>query len=270
MVNGEPGGAVDADDRGLRYGDGVFETIALHDGRPLLWVAHWVRLVEGCHRLGIEPPPEATLRRELERLAPRAAPAVGRIVVTRGPGGDGYGSEGAGPPTRVVAVRAWPRHRPRAARVRRCRTRLGRNPALAGIKHLNRLEQVLAARELGTAWDEGLLADTDGHWIEGTRSNLFLVTGGELLTPALTASGVAGVMRAAVIDAATELGIAVRVTAVDDGMLGRAEELFLCNALAGVWPVALLEGRPVGSMPGPGPVTARIAALLAERGAFVR
>jgi 4-amino-4-deoxychorismate lyase len=146
--------------------------------------------------------------------------------------------------------------------VRFCRSRLGINPSLAGVKHLNRLEQILARAEwpLGGV-REGLMLDTDGHVAEGTMTNLFLAKPGALITPKLDLCGVAGVMRALVFEAAGELGLTIEETRILPDELYAADELFLTNSVVGVWPVRRLEDRtfPVG------PVTREVSRWLAIR-----
>lgn len=265
LIDGQRTELVAADDRGLHYGDGVFETIATVKGRPQLWSRHMARLVEGCRRLAIPPPDENLLRAEAEQLM--AIPqerAVLKIIVTRGSGGRGYRPPAACQPRRLLYLSPWPEYPASWARhgveVHLCGTRLACNPALAGIKHLNRLEQVLARAE----WDdpaiaEGLMLDTDGHVIEGTMSNLWLVQEGCLLTPSLERCGVAGVMRAHLLAQARELGLACSEAVLELSDLEQAEEVFLSNSLIGIWPV-----RRAGPWHyAPGEITRRMVQALA-------
>jgi len=166
----------------------------------------------------------------------------------------------------VVALYPWPEY-PDAygsegVAVRACTTPLGRNPALAGLKHLNRLEQVLARGEWAEAeWDEGLMLDSDGHVVEGTMSNVFMVRGGGLVTPDLSQCGVAGVMRELIMDIAHGLGIGCSTAHISLDELKKAQELFLCNSLIRIWPVRDLGGTRYAS----GPVRQRIRATLDDR-----
>lgn len=242
LIDGKETSCVAADDRGVQYGDGLFETIAVADGSPRLWRLHLARLQEGGRRLGIPVPPADTLHAEIRRLSPPQGRAVAKIIVTRGSGGRGYGAATAVAPRRIVTSHPWPDHPEEWAtagvEVRLCATRLGINPALAGIKHLNRLEQVLARSE----WNdpeivEGLMLDTDDQLVEGTMSNLFVVRDGRLLTPALDRCGVAGVMRAHLLGLAEQIGMDCEVTRLRVADLQRCEEAFLCNSLIGIWPI---------------------------------
>ena len=152
LVNGVPTEMVPVQDRGFQYGDGLFETLAIREGRPLRWLAHMERLARDCAILGIPAPPEAVLAAEADRLCSEQQRCVLKLTVTRGCGGRGYAPPPEPEPTRVLALHDWPAY-PRSfwnegisAVV--CRTRLAHQPQLAGLKHLNRLEQVLARREL--------------------------------------------------------------------------------------------------------------------------
>ncbi len=264
LVNGVPGSGVGADDRGLLYGDGLFETLAVRAGRPLHWERHRARLERGCRRLAIACPDAGVLRAEVEHVAGPFARGVVKVVLTRGPGPRGY-RPAAGAPTRIVSAHSPPSYPPARASegvaVRWCATRLGRNPALAGLKHLNRLEQVLARAE----WDEpeiaeGLMQDDGGAVIEGTMSNLFAVFDGVLVTPDLSECGVAGITRERILEHAGALGIAAQVRRIPAEALEAAQELFLCNTLIGIWPVRRLADREFRV----GPLVRRLAQALSE------
>ncbi|MGE0081469.1 MAG: aminodeoxychorismate lyase [Thiohalomonadaceae bacterium] len=267
LVNGLPSDVIPVTDRGFQYADGLFETIAIKDGEPLLFDRHLARLALGCAKLGIAMPARELLASEARRLCEGVERQVLKIVVTRGSGGRGYRPEGAGPTTRVLAALPWPEHpsawRDSGVAVRLCRTRLGGNPDLTGLKHLARLEQVLARGEWNDASvQEGLMLDTEGHVIEGTMSNVFLVQGGRLVTPSLEACGVRGVMRDALLDCATRSGVdwEERVITVEE--LHGADGLFLTNSLIGLWPVRRFEGTEY-TVP---PVVRELAAqLIRER-----
>lgn len=235
-------------DRGLQYGDGLFETLALRNGEPLLWDRHVQRLGEGCQRLGLPALEASLLREEVARIAGAEARAVVKIILTRGTAGRGYRADTAGTATRIVQRLPWPAYPGTAGMggvaVRWCETRLARQPRLAGMKHLNRLEQVLARAEWQEDYAEGLMRDTDGLVIEGTMTNLFLVRDdGTVVTPDLSQSGVAGVMRAQILDSAAAMGMTCVIQAVTTDMVESAQELFLTNSLIGIWPIRRIEAR---------------------------
>lgn len=266
-VDGRPAASIPADDRGLQYGDGLFETIAVREGAALLWSRHGARLVEGCARLGWGRLPSlAELEDDVRALAVGVERGVIKVVVTRGSGGRGYRAPADAAPRRIASLWPWPDDIEQRARegvvACWCRTRAARQPQLAGLKHLHRLEQVLARAEWQDEYAEGLMCDDQGRVIEGTMSNIFARIDGEWRTPVLAEAGVAGVMRAAVLECAREHGIACRETAISRDALGQADEIFLTNSIIGIWPVRTLAGRsyPIGE------TTRMLAGALAERG----
>jgi 4-amino-4-deoxychorismate lyase len=242
-VDGSPGHSVDALDRGLQYGDGVFETMRVRGGAIRLLELHLDRLLEGCRRLAIRGPARAALRRELMERARPHADAVLKLIVTRGAGARGYRPDGSERPTRVVVVSPRPPDSPQVPqRVRICAMPLGSNAALAGLKTLNRLESVLARSEWRDerVW-EGLMRDADGWLVSGTMSNLFVRRGSVLMTPRLDRCGIAGVMRRWVLDQARGLGWRARETRIALEQLRTAEEVFMTNAVAGIVSVRQIE-----------------------------
>lgn len=264
LINGQPAESLPATDRGLQYGDGLFETLAVRAGVPCHLERHLVRLRAGCARLALEFDDFALLEAEITQLAAEQAQAVIKVLVTRGSGARGYRPTANSVCTRIVSRYPWPAYpahwQQQGIRVRLCSLRLGMNPALAGLKHLNRLENVLARAE----WDdpeipEGILCDTAGRVIGGTMSNLFLVRDQTLLTPRLDQAGVAGITRQRVLALAARLKIRNEEAELSLADLYNADEsgineLFVCNTLAGIWPVREFAQRqlPVG------PITRRL------------
>lgn len=247
-INGAPGNCLSVADRGLAYGDGLFETIRISCGKPALISLHWCRLIEGCKTLGI-PLDISLLKAEVTAFLEANPMVFGvlKVIVTRGSGGRGYNPQGCVNPMRCLSLHPLVQRNPdpavEGARVKPCSTRLGQS-MLAGIKHLNRLEQVLARSEWqGNHWDEGLVCDFDGRLIEGTMSNLFVVMdNGLLCTPDLSRCGVAGVARQFILERAVRLGLNAEVRALEPG-LPNVEEIFLCNSVNGVWPVVQYGDR---------------------------
>lgn len=251
--------AIPVNDRGALYGDGLFETVALRGGVPRFWSMHLERLRYGCERLAIPPPAPTMLRDELESAITVSgidtSHAIAKIIVSAGTGPRGYRRpEPAGNVVRIGIFAASPL--PATAyrdgvRVRICNTRLAVQPQLAGIKTLNRLEQVLARAEWNTPEiAEGLLRDTDDRLICGTMSNVFVVTSRTLATPAITRCGVAGIMRRHLLTLLDVAGIPCEVRDVGTGELEFADEVFLCNSQFGILPVVSCDKRnwPVGSI----------------------
>lgn len=259
LVNGEPEECIPVLDRGLQYGDGLFETIAIRHGKPRLWTGHMQRLAAGCAGLGFSPPNTDQLAADVQRVAGNQDRAVVKIIVTRGSGTRGYRPTMSGHAVRIVQRLPWPNFPDSAERegvaTCWCQTRLARQPRLAGLKHLNRLEQVLARAEWRDEYMEGLMCDQDDNVIEGTMSNLFLVQDSTLITPDLSQSGVAGVMRATVLELAKAEGFDCAIRPVSVAMVEKCAELFLTNSLIGIWPVARLGSK---AFPAPGPVTKKL------------
>ena len=265
LVNGIPETKISALDRGLQFGEGLFETIACRRGRPRFLPLHLERLEFGCERLQIALPSLEETAAEVRELAGGLESAIIKVVVT---GGEavvrGYARSGRERATRITIRYPWPDEDSAqlhdGVMVRTLTMRLGENPRLAGLKHCNRLEQVLARAELGAdaGLSEGLLFSSSGNLICGTQSNVFLVREGGLMTPRIDQCGVAGVMRRVVLREARQAGIPTRECELHADGLQAADEVFLTNARIGIWPVRALDGRTLV----PGPVTRHLQSLL--------
>jgi 4-amino-4-deoxychorismate lyase len=263
LVNGVAQDAVSARDRGLAYGDGVFRTLRLRAGKPLLWARHYRKLAHDCAALGIACPESTLLQRELRAAANDDPDGVARITVTRGAGERGYAPPAKPVPTRMVAVAPAPERPPHwtteGVLVRLCAMRSTFQPRLAGLKHLNRLDSVLARAEWtdpGIA--EGLLLDHRGEVVGGTMTNVFAVERGVLVTPDLTGGGVAGVQRERVLEYAAQETMPARIEPVSLTRLLAADEVFLVNSVIGLWPVIAIDDRRWQR----GVLTAQVAAWL--------
>ena len=272
LIDGQRQDTLPATDRGLHFGDGVFETMAVDAGRALCLERHLARLTAGCSRLGIVAPERAILEAECARACHGIDRGVLKVLVTRGTGGRGYAVEEGAPVTRIVARYPWPPYaadsRNNGVAVRICETRLGRNPRIAGIKHLNRLEQVLARNEQDPdRRAEGLMLDDRDYVIEGIMSNVFVYRDGRLCTPQLVECGVAGIVRDLVLETAEQVtGSPPRVEALSVDDLLSADECFLTNSLIGIWPIKSIEQRAVPV----GPVAHEMQTLLIDLGAISR
>ena len=240
--------AVMASDRGLGYGDGVFRTVLLRGGRVAAWPRHALKLGIDLARLGLGPPDLPRITADLAQLGARHPDCVVRITLTAGASVRGYRRARDMPLTtimRATAIPAWPvdvAHH--GIELRLCSLRLAEQPVLAGVKHLNRLEQVLARAE----WDderipEGLTLDSAGHAICGTMSNLFILEAGRLATPDLTRCGVEGVQRSRILDWARRRGIPASVERLPLERVCAADGLILCNSVIGAWWVNRFHGR---------------------------
>ena len=249
LVNGVLTDHLPCGDRAIQYGDGLFETIAVCDGRIEFWQRHMQRLAAGCKRLGIPVPDAGQLLGEARTLL-NGNNGILKITISRGQGGRGYRPPALAEstPTRMLACYPWPDHSADHSTLgivlRYCTTPATMNPALAGIKHLNRLEQVLARGEwCDTAVAEGVMSDMNGNIIEGTMSNLFFVRAGQLHTPDLSNSGVAGIIRAVIMELACSLNLRLQCQRYSRDDLESADEIFVTNSVVGIWQVRQIEKR---------------------------
>jgi len=265
LVNGASGDSIGLNDRGLHYGDGLFETIAVRNGTCRFIGAHLQRLSEGCARLKLPVPDLPVLESELQQLSRTVDHATVKVIVTRGAGPRGYRFPDPCMPTRIVGLeQTEPQPYPESGvQVRYCATRISRNPQFAGLKTLNRLEQVMARAE----WNdpgiaEGLMSNDRDEIICGTMTNVFLVSRGILYTPSLLESGVSGIMRQQVIAVAADNGIEVQEASLSQYALSSADEIFLTNALIGLWTLSTLAGQKIRQ----GKLSETIRAALASRG----
>jgi len=247
LVNGKRTARINASDRGLAYGDGVFRTMVARGGAVLHWRRQYRKLVSDCSRLGIECPEEELMHRDVAQLLAATPRCIVKLIVTRGTGGRGYSPPSPCFPLRVAM--SFPLPVPAldersGVAVRWCTTRVSAQPLLAGIKHLNRLENVLARREWsGPEFAEGLLLDQAGAVIEGTMSNVFVLEPGRLVTPSLEHAGVAGVQRDRLLECAAAARLRCEIGVITPERLMAAEQVYLTNSVIGLWWVSALETR---------------------------
>jgi 4-amino-4-deoxychorismate lyase len=245
-VNGKKGGGISPLDRGLRYGDGLFETVLITNGGAILWGRHLQRLLRGCESLALNVDSRSIEAHFFQFLAQLSdadrVSAIARITVSRGPGAHGYRPQRTTEPTFIVSFDKHVYVASESLRLCRCKVAAVNHSGLAGIKHLNRLANVLAAGELEDGGhDEGVMCLDDGSVISGVMSNLFIVKDGCLLTPKLSLAGVAGTARSLVIDVlAPELNVTCDETTLSYHDLLQADEIFMCNSVMGIRPVAAL------------------------------
>lgn len=234
LINGQASHSVDVLDRGFQYGDGLFETILVEKGCATFLNQHLKRLYKGCSVLGFPVLDEALIRHEILTLLKSSPSGVLKLIVTRGVGERGFLAPTEPLITRVISFNEQPTSIHDAltrCSLIHCRTQLSRQPLLAGIKHLNQLERVLARTELADQVGEGLMLDVNGKVIEGVMSNLFMVKDDCLITPSLDHSGVAGVIRGFLLEQAKQQGIDYKVKDLTLLELEEADEIFITNSL---------------------------------------
>ena len=245
LINGQQAERISIRDRGFQYGDGCFETIRVLSNKPILWSAHLKRLKYACKTLQLSVDFEL-LQSEITQLLQgnKTADVILKIIVTRGEGGRGYTPPEHANCTRIIQLIDYVAADTRTgARVVVCQHRLSSNSLLGGIKHLNRLDQVIASAQIPADFDEGLCLDEQGSVIEGCRSNLLLAIDNQLVTPDLGKSGVEGIMLNYLIDKFQVLDTRVLRKTISLRELKTASEIFLCNSVFGIWPVAEIENE---------------------------
>ena len=254
IINGNPQQYIAASDRGLAYGDGLFETIACVNGRLQYFSQHMQRLQKGCERLLLPIITEQQWLDDIRQLAIGEQPMVIKLMLTRGSGGRGYNMPPAIQTTRIVSLHPWPDYSPQlktqGGRLVVCKTPISTNPALGGLKHLNRLDNVLARAE----WDDadiidGLMLDAQGHVVEGTMSNIFAVDNNGIYTPPISQAGVEGVMRQQVILLAKKLAYSCEQVPLSIIHLMNMDEVFITNSLLGICPIRQLADTQFSHWP---------------------
>lgn len=248
LINGVEQEMLPASDRATQFGDGCFTTARILDGGACLLDAHIRRLQKACETLLIPFTQWDILEREMRRLAADKTNGVLKVILSRGSGGRGYSGSACQHPTRIVSVSAYPAHyarwREEGVTLTLSPVRLGRNPILAGIKHLNRLEQVLIRTHLEqTDADEALVLDSEGFITECCAANLLWRKGRDVFTPSLEQAGVNGIMRQFCLQQLAHAGFrVVEVKAKEEALLS-ADEVVICNALMPVVPVRGYDHR---------------------------
>ncbi len=267
-INGQEHNGLSTLDRGLAYGDGLFETMLVVDGLVPLLSYHHKRLLKGLSHLGIELD-SARLVNDVNALLDIAKTIdekhlILKLTVTRGVGGRGYQVDSSAQATLVLQLFSvnidLSKHN--GVSVHFCQERL---PAVswAGLKTLNQLPYVLAAKERqGSSFDEGLLLNRHGDLIEATARNVFIVKGEQLITPLLNESGVAGAQRQFIVESvAGQLGLNIieRVVKLEECL--SADEIFLTNSITGIWPVTHCEYKQQDYTWDVGPITRSLQAM---------
>lgn len=235
-INGTPSSQRELD-RGLQFGDGHFTTLTLRHGRPRFWPQHYQRLCQASQRLAIALPSETELLACLEAIATEQPDCVVKLIFTRGFGGRGYAAATDAPPQWYATTAPLPAIAKNALTVAIAELRLANSPQLAGLKTLNRLEQVLLAQERAQRQrDELLVTDQQGNVIEAISSNVFYCISGRWYTPELSSAGIAGVVRQVLLQDPPDMAIEEAQLTLQQ--LGSIEQMFLSNSVLGLRPVA--------------------------------
>lgn len=242
-INGQQQRYIDASDRAIQFGDGCFTTIAIKNTKPLLLSAHIQRLQQGCSALYLPEPDWISLKNHLIDIAALTQDnSVIKVIISRGSGGRGYSPKGLTKATVITSLASYPDHYEKQQNNGICLEispiLLGQNAQLAGIKHLNRLEQVLIKYHLETTnADDVLVCNHDGYLVEANAANIFWRKGNDIFTPDLSLSGVNGIMRQVVIQFALKMQWGMNIVNVTTETLYDADEIWLTNTLMPVIPV---------------------------------
>lgn len=244
--------SVAAEDRGFMYGDGLFTTYRIINGSVRLLPQHLQRLRDGANLLGIVDCDWNALEQQIAERAKNESRAVGKVIITRGEGGRGYACEGVRGPNIYIQHFSFPAHvyqqRKQGIDLHLAEFQLAIQPALAGIKHLNRLEQVLGRQEITQkGWCDAVFTDTSGHIVECNSANLFWRKDDVLYTSALDDGGVAGLMRAQVMAHCRQHQHRVEIVRAYPAVLDDADEIFTCNCVTGPVPVIHYANRVLPS-----------------------
>ena len=243
LVNGQNSNVISVFDRSLQYGDGCFETMRIYNAQPVLAERHYQRLTDSCTFLRI-PLDIVLLKLEVGKLLEsNQAEGVLKIIVSRGSGGRGYTPSADSGHTRILQFHDMPASEQDAEQgveLMVCQHRLSMSSSLAGHKHLNRLDQVLASSELVKPYAEGLCLDQMGVVIEACRSNVLMAKEGKLYCPSMETAGVHGVMQQYLEHKFHQGGIEISKVSWTLSDLSQCDEIFLCNSVIGVWPVIKL------------------------------
>jgi len=248
LINGKDCDQIEIFDRALQYGDGIFETIPIQNRKILCIDEHLDRLEKGCERIKISIPDKSIIKNEISSLIDTNDQAVIKIIISRGQGERGYKIPDNIKPTRIISIFPWPDYSKEFSKsgikTKVCSYRYSNNSVLAGVKHLNRLEQILARGE----WSdndiaEGIVMNSDNYVIEGTMSNIFCITDKILHTPDLSLCGIEGIVRDKIINLSNKFGFKIEIKKITLDFLLNAEEIFMCNSLIGIWPVNSIDGK---------------------------
>lgn len=244
LVNGIQQNHIDIQSRGLAYGDGIFTTAKITQSKVHYLTLHIERLISGCKKLGIAPPASDKLADQLTRVSENYNLAVLKVIISAKAGGRGYARSANKDHDLIIMVHDFPAHYEsqiqQGITLGLSKQKLGLNPMLAGLKHLNRLEQVLLREELSSRSEDDLLVtNLNDDVISATSANVFVSLDNKLYTPDLTLSGINGLMRQVILKHYPDTR--VKVLSLSD--LAKANAMFICNSVMGIMPVANYNGR---------------------------
>ena len=250
QVNGKISKTIDVRDRSVQYGDGVFETIAVKEKSLKFWKEHYQRLNKGCKVLKIKCPPEIFLKKEINKFLRKTKKEklVLKIIISRGVGGRGYNPPRNTKPTRILGIYDWPNYPlknfTQGIQMSICKTRISDQPTLSEIKHLNKLEQIIARSEWQSkAISESIMLDSNNNVIEGTMSNFFGVKKNVFYTSTIKSAGVEGIMRRIILKLLKKNKKKYIIKKITLKEFLKFDEIFMCNSIFGIWPVIKISKK---------------------------
>ena len=250
QVNGKISKTIDVRDRSVQYGDGVFETIAVKEKSLKFWKEHYQRLNKGCKVLKIKCPPEVFLKKEINKFLRKTKKEklVLKIIISRGVGGRGYNPPRNTKPTRILGIYDWPNYPlknfTKGIQMNICKTRISDQPTLSEIKHLNKLEQIIARLEWQSkAISESIMLDSNNNVIEGTMSNFFGVKENVFYTSTIKFAGIEGIMREVILKLLKKNKKKYIIKKITLKEFLKFDEIFMCNSIFGIWPVIKISKK---------------------------
>ena len=250
LINGAKQSKISIFNRNSQFGDGLFETCLVENKKILFWINHFARLNRGCKQLKISKVDELVWLSDVKKALSLCSydRCVVKLILSRGESQRGYGFKDDIKPVRAVIISELQKATlSNSFSLEYCQSGYDSNPKLAGIKHCNRLEQVLA--RAGLKSDEGIMMDENRNVISVTQGNIYAIHGNTLITPKLDKCGVEGTRRAVILDLAKLLGIKVKVEALSVEKLGQADEVFISNSIIGIQSISQIGEISFGESP---------------------
>ncbi len=250
LINGAKQSKISIFNRNSQFGDGLFETCLVENKKILFWINHFARLNRGCKQLKISKVDELVWLSDVKKALSLCSydRCVVKLILSRGESQRGYGFKDDIKPVRAVIISELQKATlSNSFSLEYCQSGYDSNPKLAGIKHCNRLEQVLARSDLKS--DEGIMMDENRNVISVTQGNIYAIHGNTLITPKLDKCGVEGTRRAVILDLAKLLGIKVKVEALSVEKLGQADEVFISNSIIGIQSISQIGEISFGESP---------------------
>ena len=268
QINGKLTNKISVEDRAVQYGDGIFETIAVKEKLLEFWKEHYQRLNKGCTILKIKCPSEFFLKKEISKFIKKTKKNkfILKIIISRGVGGRGYNPPRNSKPTRILGIYDWPNYLEKnftkGIMMDVCKTRISAQPFLSQIKHLNRLEQIIARSEWqNKSISESIMLDLNDNVIEGTMSNIFGIKKNIFYTPIIENSGVEGIMRGVILKLLKKNKKKYVIKEITLKEFLKFDEVFVCNSIFGIWPVIKVSKKKFSF----GEKTKKIINLLSDK-----